>query len=282
MPSIKLGRVDYICYLPVFYALENNLLPVMYNLVKGSPARLSDYFFRNRLQVSSIAPIEYAEHYNDCIILPGISINASGKVAKALLFSKVPVTEPEVKQVYFTTSSATSLALLKILFEHYYHVDAQYRHIDFDLERMLQKGDAALLTGDQALLGQHLVKERGLPVYVTDLGEVWHEFTGEKMVYALWVVKRSFAEDNPEIVRVIVELLHKSREIGLKNIPKLLGEAQGILGLPLPVLENYFNTINYYLDKHECQALMTFFDYAYKSGLVGERIQLKILGQDSS
>lgn len=281
MPRIKLGQVDYINCLPVYHALEENLLPVTCNLVKGTPTRLNDMFLNNRLQVTPISSIEYARNSNDCIILPQMSISADGRVASILLFSKVPVTELEGKKVCLTSSSATSVALLKILFEHYYHVEAFYETADPNLDLMLEKGDAALLIGDDAMKAHQMVKNQELPIQVADLGEVWKEFTGEKMVYAVWVVKKSFAENNPDTLNNIVEILHRSREIGLKNIPDLVEKAHKRSNLPITVLEDYFNTIQHNFGEDEKRALLTFFDYAYKSDLLGERIQLKIWSEDS-
>lgn len=281
MPQLKIGQVDYINCLPVYHALEENLLPLEYDLVKGPPTQLNDMFLNDRLAVTPISSIEYARNSDSCIILPEMSISADGRVASILLFSKVPVTELEGKKVCLTSSSATSVALLKILFEHYFHVDAIYETTSPDLKLMLKKGDGALLIGDDAMLAHQMVKETGWEIHVTDLGEAWKNFTGLKMVYALWVVKQSLAEAHPDQVSQLVEILHKSREIGLKDIPALIKKAHYRTKLPIPVLEDYFNTIHHELGKDERKALLTFFDYAYKSGLIKERTQLRIWGEDT-
>jgi len=281
VPRIRLGQVDYINCLPVYHALEENMLPVTCDLVKGSPTQLNDMFLKDQLQITPISSIEYARNSNDCIILPEMSISADGRVASILLFSKVPVTELEGKKVCLTSSSATSVALLKILLEHYYHVDAIFETAKPNLELMLKRGSAAMLIGDDAMLAHQMVKEKELPIQVTDLGEAWKAFTGEKMVYALWVIKDSFAQKNPDLVNQIVEILHRSREIGLKDVSALIKKARDKTNLPLPVLEDYFQTIEHNLGQNEKRALLTFFDYAYKSDLVRERIQLRIWGEDT-
>jgi chorismate dehydratase len=279
VPKIKVGQVDYLNCLPVYHALEENILPHSYDIVKGPPTRLNEMFLNNRLAVTPISSIEYARNSDNCIILPGMSITADGKVSSILLFSKVPVTELEGKKVCLTSSSATSVALLKILFEHYFHVDTIFETTTPNLESMLKKGDGALLIGDDAMLAHHLIKEKEMSVRVTDLGETWKEFTGEKMVYALWVVKESFARSKPEIVDQITEDFQQSRRIGWSDPASLVNKAHKKSGLPLPVVDDYFQTIQHDLGDDEKRALLTFFDYAYKSDLISERTQLKIWGE---
>ncbi len=281
MPRIKVGQVDYLNCLPVYHALEENLLPHSCTIVKGTPTCLNSMFLNEQLAVTPISSIEYARNSDNCIILPDMSISADGKVASILLFSKIPVTELDRKKVCLTSSSATSVALLKILFEHYYHVDASFETTAPNLESMLQSGDGALLIGDDAMLAHQMVNEQKLPIHVTDLGEAWKEFTGEKMVYALWVVQESFAGNQPDTVNEITSSLQESRDMGLNDFANLVKKAHKKSNLPVPILKDYFGTIEHSLKEDEKRALMTFFDYAYKSDLIQERIQLKIWGEEA-
>ena len=45
---------------------------------------------------------------------------------------------------------------------------------------MMLKADGALLIGDEVILAHQRVKEKHLPYQVTDLGDAWKQFTGEK------------------------------------------------------------------------------------------------------
>lgn len=279
MSRIRLGQVDYINCLLVYHALEEGLVPLDVELIKGPPTRLNRLFLNGELEATPASSIEYARNIDCCYILPDLSISADGRVASILFFSKIPVTELEGKKVCLTESSATSVALLKVLFDHYYQVEVQFETTPPDLDAMMEKADGALLIGDDAMLAHQRVIEAGLPYHVTDLGEAWKQFTGEKMVYAVWVVRKAYAETNPEEVDLLSRSLLESKKIGLSQVPALIAKAQKKSGLPLPVLEDYFETIRHEFDQDYRRALLTFYDYAYKSGLIDERVKLRVWGE---
>jgi chorismate dehydratase len=277
--GLRLGQVEYINYLPVYYALEEGILPLEAELVKGSPTRLNRLFLDGELEVTSLSSIEYARNADRCLILPDLSISADGRVANILFFSKMPVTELEGKKVCLTETSATSVVLLKILFDHYYHVDVQFETAPSDFDRMMLKADGALLIGDEAILAHQRVKEKHLPYQVTDLGDAWKQFTGEKMVYAIWVVRRDYAEANPMKAKELAKTLLESKKIGMSRLPEIIALAQKKSPLPVSVIKDYFKRIRYEFDESDRHALLTFYNYAYKSGLIEDRVRLRFLGE---
>lgn len=279
--GIRLGQVEYLNCLPVFHALEEGLLEFNGSLVKGTPTRLNRMLLEGRLDVTPMSSIEYARNRDKCIILPDISISADGRVASILLFSRCPVTELEGKSIAVTTSSATSVVLLRILVEHYFHVDVEFLPRDPGLKKMLEKADGALLIGDDAMLAHKMVLEEGMDLVVTDLGEVWKQLTGEKMVYAVWAVRKDFAQDYPGEVDDLCKLLVASKEMGMSDIKAIIKKSHRATGLPIPVLEDYFRTIRYDFDTDYRRALTLFYDYAYKSGIVEERTKLCIWGENN-
>lgn len=279
MSKLRLGQVDYMNCLPVYHALEEGLLPHEFELIKGPPTRLNRLFLNGLLEATPISSIEYARNLDCCYILPGLSISADGRVASILFFSKMPVTELEGKKVCLTESSATSVALLKVLFDHYYHVEVQFETTPPDLDLMMARADGALLIGDDAMQAHQRMKELGLPYHVTDLGEAWKQFTGEKMVYAVWLVRKAYAETNPEEVNHLSRTLLESKKVGLGQVPAMIAKAQHKSGLPLPVIEDYFKTIRHEFDEDYRRALLTYYDYAYKSGLIEERVKLRVWGE---
>ncbi|OPZ74911.1 MAG: Chorismate dehydratase [Firmicutes bacterium ADurb.Bin456] len=279
MSGLRLGQVEYFSCLPVYYALEEGVLPLEAELVKGSPAHLNRLFLDGELEVTSLSSIEYARNSDRCLILPELSIGSDGRVANILFFSKIPVTELEGKKVFLAEPAATSVVLLKVLFDHYYHVDVQFETASHDLDKMMSVADGALLIGDEAVLAHQRIREKRLPYLVTDLGEAWGQFTGEKMVYALWVARRDYAEANPEKVKKLVRVLLESRKIGMGALPQIIARAKENSPLPLPVIEDCFKTIRYEFDDSYQHALLTFYNYAYKSGLIEDRVRLRFLGE---
>jgi len=100
------------------------------------------------------------------------------------------------------------------------------------------------------------------------------------MIYALWVIHRNFIEKNPEDIETISEAFIKAKEYGFGNIPALVDRAREKTCLSRRVLKKYFSTIRYSFDSEERKALLTFYDYAYKSGLINERVKLNIWGEE--
>ncbi|ADG82620.1 menaquinone biosynthetic enzyme MqnA/MqnD family protein [Thermincola potens] len=281
MKKIRIGYIEYLNCLPIYYALEEGSVNLEAKLVKGPPTKLNRMFLEGQLDITPISSIEYARNPDKVVILPDISISADGNVESIFLFSKIPVTELEGHTVALTTSSATSVVLLKILFDHYYHVKVNYVDRKPDLPTMLKNTAAALLIGDDAILAREKYKElAGQPLIVTDLGEVWKKFTGMKMVYALWVIRQGFVDDNPGETAEIAGIFRKAKEIGLNSLDLLAGKAAEHYNLPKELFDHYYETIRYDFGEEEQTALLTYYDYAYKSGLIPERVKLRIWGEN--
>ncbi|MFZ5646752.1 MAG: menaquinone biosynthetic enzyme MqnA/MqnD family protein [Bacillota bacterium] len=278
--TVRLGQVNYLNCLPVYHALEEGLLEFNGELVAGPPTLLNRMFLDGRLDVTPISSIEYARNMDRCVILPDISISADGRVSSILLFSRYPVTELEGKTIAVTTSSATSVVLLGILLEHYFHVDVEFIPRRPDLKKMLEEADGALLIGDDAMLAHKMVCDEGINLAVTDLGEAWKQFTGEKMVYAVWVARRDFALENPGEIDGLSKLLVASKEMGMSDLAPIIRKSHRLTGLPIPLLEDYFQTIRYDFDGEFRRALTMFFDYAYKSGIIEDRARLNVWGEN--
>lgn len=281
MAMLRLGKVDFLNCLPVYHAMEEGLLPLDAHLLPGPPTKLNRLFLAGELDITPISSIEFARHADKCVILPNMSISSDGPVASVLLFSKVPPTELDGKKVCLTSYSATSVVLLKILFQHYYHVDVEYFTSEPDLNAMMGQADAALIIGDGAMQATCRVREEKLPYYITDLGEAWKQFTGEKMVFALWVIRRAFAKENPAEVDRISDVFYQSKILGMDNVATLVEKGRKRTGLPQEMLQEYFvRNISHEFGEDYRRALLTYYDYAYKSGLIDERVRLTVWGED--
>ncbi|WP_018086537.1 menaquinone biosynthetic enzyme MqnA/MqnD family protein [Desulfurispora thermophila] len=277
MLNLRLGRVSYLNCLPVYYALEKGLLPFAGELFPGPPTMLNKMLLENKLHITPISSIEYAKNAANCIILPDLAIGADGRVESILFFSKLPVTELEHKRVLVTTSSATSVALLRILFEHYYHVDVEMAAAPPDITAMLNQAEGALLIGDDAIAAHRKVILENWDVLVTDLGLAWKEFTGCKMIYALWVTTRQVMEQMPDQIAVACRLLHDAYRLARQNWPDVIEYGHKLTGFSRAFINDYLdNLIQYSFHAQDQQDLMVFYDYAYKSGILDERAVLHI------
>ena len=200
----RLGHIQFINCLPLYYGMVKNDVLLDVDLVKAAPRDLARMLLEGELDVAPIPAIEYARHADDFVLLPDIAISSDGEVQSILLLSKVPAIELGRRTVALTDTSRTSQVLARVLLARHWDVTPEYVEMPPDLPAMLRDADAALLIGDEALRAYW---EPPTGLYAYDLGAEWTGWTGLPMVYAVWAVRRGFAEDDPEGVRAVSEAL---------------------------------------------------------------------------
>jgi len=275
-PAIRLGYIDYLNCLPVYYGIEQGAVELDLALVKGPPSAMNRAFLEGALDITPISSIEYARNAARCVVLPGLSISADGRVASILLFHKRPLAELHGRPVALTASSATSVVLTKIILQERYGVRPDYRVAPPNLEAMLAEHDAALLIGDDALLAA--LEHPEIPS--VDLGAQWKLLTGYPMVYALWAVRRDFADANPGALRRVTRLFTASQDYAWAHRPAMVEEAMRRRGLPRAVAEDYFDLIRHDFSPRYRQGLRTFLEHAQRIGELDRVPDLDIWGEE--
>ncbi|MBI2875237.1 MAG: menaquinone biosynthesis protein [Firmicutes bacterium] len=272
---LRLGRVDYLNCLPVYDALERGEIPLAAELVYGTPAELNRLFRRGEVDIAPISSFAYAEFTLQAggaesdrpYVLPDLSISCDGPVGSILLFSKRSLADLDAAAVSLTTSSASSVALLKILMAEK-GVRPRYETAAPDLGRMLGSAEAALLIGDEALKGLERVGESsGISVY--DLGQEWKTLTGERMVFAVWAVRPESVRERPGDVAAVLRSLQASRDIGLTRRDTLADRSAGAEGYPPGFIRRYFRLLRYDLDPSARRGFELFAGMAGAHGLLG-------------
>jgi len=207
MARPRLGHIQFINCLPLYYGMVKNDVLLDVDLVRANPAELAGMILDGELDLAPIPAIEYARHADRLVLLPDIAISSEGEVQSILLLSKVPVAELSGRTVALTSTSRTSQVLCRVLLEKRWDVRPRYVQMPPDLPAMLRDADAALLIGDEALRAYW---DTPLDVHVYDLGREWTDWTHLPMVYAVWAVRREFAEAQPEAVQAVADSLNGS------------------------------------------------------------------------
>lgn len=275
-PTLRLGYIDYLNCLPVYYGIEQGAVELDVSVRKGPPSQLNRAFLAGELDVTPISSIEYARNADRCVIIPGLSISADGRVASILLFHKRPLSELGGRPVALTASSATSVVLAKIILEERYGVKPDYRVAPPNLQAMLAEHDAALLIGDDALLAA--LEHPEIPH--VDLGAEWKAQTGHLMVYALWVARRDFAEANPEALRRVTRLFNASQDYAWDHRPAMVQEAVRRRRLPLAVTEDYFDLIRHEFGPRYRRGLLAYLEHARRLGEIEAVPPLHVWGEE--
>jgi chorismate dehydratase len=131
--------------------------------------------------------------------------------------------------------------LAKIILKERYGVESQYFESPPDVAQMFMEADAALLIGDDAL--RVFVKPKNFFIY--DLGEEWKLLTGEKMVYAVWAVRKAYARQNREQVQAVYTAFIHSLEKSLLHIDAAVQEVAHWSPFSARFLKKYFSGLKF-------------------------------------
>lgn len=278
---VRLGYIDYLNCLPVYYGIEQGIIDLPVAVKKGPPAQLNQLFVQGALDITPISSIEYARHAANTVILPDLSISADGRVTSVLIFSKRPLSELDGARFALTNHSATSVVLTKIIMQEQYGVKPDYFAAAPNVHEMLEQAEACLIIGDNALLASHDPELRAKypHLQVVDLGEAFKELTGQIMVFALWVIRREFAERNPDGVRLVANLFRASQDYAMAHMPELVEEALKRRNLPRAAVEDHFRQIRHHFTAPYKRGLQTYFELAYKIGEIDAVPDLHVWGE---
>src|SRR5216684_1467913 len=112
------------------------------------PSQCASELERGTADIGIIPSAAYATIPN-LSILPGVCIASRKAVRSILLVSRKPL--EAINTVALDSSSLTSVALTRVLFEKYWGGGRQFSSLPPDLDTMVATHDAALLIGDPAL-----------------------------------------------------------------------------------------------------------------------------------
>ncbi|MBM7564489.1 menaquinone biosynthesis protein [Paenibacillus sacheonensis] len=270
---ITVGRIDYANVWPIFHYAEQQLPEDRFRIEKRVPAALNRALRQGEIDITSMSSFAYAENADNYLVLPDLSVSAKGRVNSILLFMKKPLDQVLRGRIAMTTTSATSVNLLKILMKLYYQAEPSYVTMEPSLDDMLAEADAALLIGDTAIHASWANRHKGLAVI--DLGELWRSWTGYGMTFALVAVRREVAERDPEAVSDVLHALTESKERSLRDLNPLIAKACAQLGGEPSYWHRYFHELHYNFGSDEQAGLSLYFDYAHQLGLLPHEVHMR-------
>jgi chorismate dehydratase len=260
----RVGHIQFLNCLPLYYALVSNGSILDMNLVKGTPTEINRLLIDGKLDIGPISSIEYARNCDKFLLLPELTVSSENDVKSILLISKVSPEKLNGKKVALTNTSATSAALVQIILKEVYGVNPIYFSCPSNLPTMLREADAALLIGDDAL--RALYNPQGL--LVLDLGMEWQRLTGKKMVYAVWAVRREFAQEKPHLVKEVYESLQRSKSFSLENVDAIAKKASRWEMFSSEFLRDYFLSLRFCFNQEYQEGLLCFCRKAKEYGFL--------------
>lgn len=260
MPNLRISAISFLNTAPLMWDWNHGVRPEGFDIVYDVPSTCAEALRTGRADIGIIPSITY-QTIPDLQILPGVAIAARNPVRSILLVSKDPI--ENIRTVALDTSSRTSVALLRIIFEKWHGGPRESFAMEPAMGPMLARADAGLLIGDAALT----VKPEGLHAY--DLAEIWQQRTGKPFVFAFWAVRAAAARPG------LAEVFQRSRDHGLEaaSLDVLAREWGPKLGLPPDEVISYLTyNINYELDDDNLAGLRLFYQYAAEIGAI-ERVK---------
>ncbi|MGH3729904.1 MAG: menaquinone biosynthetic enzyme MqnA/MqnD family protein [Micromonosporaceae bacterium] len=262
----RVGHIQFLNCLPLYWGLMRSGALLDVDLTKDTPDRLNDLLIAGELDIGPISLVEYLRHADELLLLPDLAVGSDGPVQSVNLVSTVPPGDLHGRTVALGSTSRTGVLLAQMLLADWYAVRPTYLRCPPDLTEMLLEADAAVLIGDVALRATMQAAERGL--HLVDLGTAWRDWTGLPMVFAVWAVRRDYAEAQPGLVKDVHEGFLRSREFCVSELDTVAASAARWESLDAVTLANYFRALDFSLGDRQVSGLREFARRAAEVGAV--------------
>lgn len=259
MKRLRISAISYLNTVPLMWDFEHGTAGADFDISYTVPSACAAALQAGTADIGIIPAAAYTQ-IPDLVILPNVAIAARRAVRSILLISKVPL--KEIRSIALDSSSMTSVALTKVLFERWLGGGRTFTSMAPNLEVMLSGHDACMVIGDTAL---RVERSR----YLTfDLAEEWIRFTGKPFVFAFWAVRRAALENSAQDLAAVFQA---SAEHGLQpeSIAHIARHWAPQLGISEADIRRYLTeNIHYQLDPGCIEGLQLFYRYAQELGVL--------------
>jgi chorismate dehydratase len=292
MRRLRISAISYLNTAPLMWDFEHGEAGHDFDISYTLPSACARALEAGTADIGIIPAAAYAQ-VPGLMALPGVAIASRRPVRSILLVSRVPL--DQVRTVALDTSSMTSVALTKILFEKWLGGGRTFTSMAPDVEKMLAQHDAGLVIGDPAL---QIDRTRYLTL---DLAEEWIRHTGKPFVFAFWALRQQALEANalrgdgacgdgrprPSAARSaavtqqdLATIFQQSRDHGLEpaSLDQIAREWAPRLGLGETDVRSYLtDNIYYHLDSASLDGLRLFYRYAAEIGALPAAPEISFL-----
>ncbi|THV41340.1 menaquinone biosynthetic enzyme MqnA/MqnD family protein [Glycomyces buryatensis] len=251
----RVGHIAFLNCLPIYWGLVRSGALLDVDLHRAPPDELGNRLVAGDLDLGPISLVEYLRHADDLLLIPDIAVAADGPVLSVNLVSKTPLADlPASPKIALTSSSRTGVLLGRMILEQRYGRTPEYATSGTDMDSALADADAAVLIGDEALRAYH--EPRGN--HVLDLAAEWRDWTGLPMVFAVWAVRRDYAESHPGLVKDVHVAFCDSVRRCREEIDDVVASAARWEPFEPEALAEYFNRLQFTLSERHLAGLREF------------------------
>jgi len=272
--KLKVGRIPYANFFPVFYYFDKECKHTDYKFIKGVPSKLNKMLRDGKLDISPSSSIEFLRNKDRYLILPWFSVSSAGPIYSIRLFSKLPLHNLGGKEIALSSDSETSNVLLKIILEEFLSLKCRFRSTNRrSVKSILSTFSAVLHIGDTAMIEAKKLSAGGVnskfltpnsELYIYDLGELWFKHTGLPFVFALWIARKQAVAEKKELISKLSTDLIKARRYAGKKFQLIAKEAPQKKWLTEKELVDYWKNISYDFTEKHLEGLRLFEKYALK------------------
>lgn len=276
MGKIRLGKISYTNMWPVTHFFDESKFIGEVDFIEQVPSQLNKKMALGEIDIGAISSFAYAENSDKYILLPNLSVSCFGTIGSISLYFKNDIKDLDGKKVAMTNTSLTSINLLKIILEDYYKIKPEYISMNPNLDEMMEKADAALLIGDEALMAG-LVNERTKKYNILDLGAEWLAKTNQWMTFAVYAIRKESLDKYPALIYKIYEEYIHSKDLGYKNIDKIINSAMSIYGGNYDFWYNYFKGLSHDFGNDQKDGLELYYKLANKIGVINNIPKIEVV-----
>jgi chorismate dehydratase len=270
MRRLRISAISYLNTAPLMWDFEHGEAGRDFDISYTLPSDCARALQAGAADIGIIPAAAYAE-VPGLTVLPGIAIASRRPVRSILLVSQLPL--EKIRTVALDTSSMTSVALTKVLFEKWLGGGRTFTSMVPDIEKMLASHDAGLVIGDPAL---QIDRSRYLTL---DLAEEWIRYTGKPFVFAFWAVRQD-ALRGAVPAQDLASVFQQSRDHGLepRSLDRISREWAPRLSLTESGVRSYLTeNIYYHLDAGCLEGLQLFYRYASEIGALPSAPEIDFL-----
>ena len=268
---LRIAAIDFLNPAPLMWDFEHPPLAAelarRYQIDRMTPAECAERLAAGTADIG-LVPIAALAANPSLRILPGCTIASKGRVRSLLLVRRAGQPLTTLRSVAADTASRTTIAYARILFHKWGNPSVPFTPMPADLDRMLDRADAAIVIGDPALLAleerSNRFERTGEDLVYHDLAEEWRSITGLAFVSAVWA-----ASSTSPVNEQVVEDLNQSRIHGHENLDRLIVEWSRRLPISEQVISDYLSfNIHYILDEECIEGMRGFFRAAAETGIL--------------
>ncbi|MCW4574082.1 menaquinone biosynthesis protein [Venenivibrio stagnispumantis] len=252
---MKVGWINFLNTLPFDFEKVGIKPDIDIQIIKDYPAVLNKLLKEGKIDIGIISSAEYIENYKDYLILPDLSISSYKDVKSVSILSNTAL--EDIKELYLTKASKSSVLLTKIIFKEFLKKDVIYHSLE-NWENLEEK--SVLFIGDAAILFKDKFK------YVYDLSYLWYKYTKMPFTFALWCVRKDFYKNHLKEVLLFHKLLIQTKERFFNDIDKYLDN----INFDKDFAKEYLLNLDYNLEKKHIESLKKFSEYLLKNEFIKE------------